>query len=119
LNEKKTGKLREIQLDAFVLSEVNRFVRLRRLKPHEFLFYSSIGNREKPMSRQWAHRTIARMGKISHVGRVGTHSMRKTYACNLFRSTGDLRAVQRALNHKYPSTTLMYLADLIPGTKSG
>lgn len=37
------------------------------------------------------------------------HSMRKLYAINIFANTGDLNAVQQAMNHKYITTTATYL----------
>jgi site-specific recombinase XerC len=39
--------------------------------------------------------------------------MRKIYACNIFRSTGNFEAVQRALNHSKMETTMIYLSDAL------
>jgi site-specific recombinase XerD len=36
------------------------------------------------------------------------HSLRHTFAMNLYRKTGDLRLVQTALGHRHISTTEIY-----------
>ena len=113
LNEKKTGKLKEIQLCPEVLEEYKYFVRMRGLKPNQYLFYSSNHRRDKPMTRQWVHHVIARTARLIGLDFIGAHSMRKIYACNLYRVTGSLKCVQDALNHKYASTTMIYLRDLL------
>jgi site-specific recombinase XerC len=66
------------------------------------------------MSRQWARRVIALTARNLSIDEVGAHSMRKIYACNIFRSTGDLEAVRVALNHSKVETTLIYLRDVLP-----
>lgn len=43
---------------------------------------------------------------------LGPHSARKVYAVELYRSTGDLETVRKALNHRDPAVTLVYaMAD--------
>lgn len=39
---------------------------------------------------------------------VGTHSARKVYAVELMHKYGDIRRVQRALNHSSPMVTAIY-----------
>ena len=112
--ESKTGKHKQFTLGLDVSERLTKHIRTHRLKPEHYIFFSSATNKQKPISRQWAHRLIARTAKIRGLQCVGAHSMRKIYACNLYRATGSLSAVQKALNHSYPSTTLMYLRDLLP-----
>lgn len=48
---------------------------------------------------------------------AGTHSLRKAYAVELLRKYGDVERVQRALNHEYLSTTILYcMADKLTET---
>lgn len=43
---------------------------------------------------------------------LGPHSARKIFAVDLYRRTGDMEAVRRALNHTDQAVTMMYaLAD--------
>ncbi len=39
---------------------------------------------------------------------VSLHSLRHTFATNLYEKTGDLHLVQRALNHRQITTTEIY-----------
>lgn len=41
------------------------------------------------------------------------HSLRKMYAVNVYKETGSLLEVQKALNHDRLTTTLLYLMDVI------
>jgi site-specific recombinase XerC len=95
---------------------LKKYLALFCLKNDDFIFFSSSTQKHKPITRQWAHRIIASEARKMNLCCIGSHSMRKIYACNLYQSTGDLNAVQRALNHKYPSTTLLYLRDLLPAS---
>ena len=64
-----------------------------------------------PYSRQLVHRWMRRAGVAVGLGGIGCHSMRKTYAWNVLRASGCIYTVQAALNHKYVSTTVLYLVD--------
>jgi integrase/recombinase XerD len=39
---------------------------------------------------------------------LSVHSLRHTFATRLYRQTGDLRLVQRALGHRHIATTEIY-----------
>ena len=48
---------------------------------------------------------------------AGSHSLRKVYAVDLMRRYGDIRRVQRALNHDNETVTLLYaMADQLMKT---
>jgi integrase len=119
LTEKKTGKKRAFDIEPGLRQEIRAYVRAEGLQPDDFLFYSRRTAKHKPMSRQWACSKIKKTGVYLGLFSIGAHSMRKIYAVNLFRAkNGDLEAVRRALNHKYQSTTLIYLKDLIQASAS-
>lgn len=43
---------------------------------------------------------------------IGPHSARKIFAVDLYRRTGDLEAVRKALNHSDQAVTMLYaMAD--------
>lgn len=114
--EQKTGKSRNIELSSTLTQRLMDIVSNSRLSETDKIFYRSSNNKKVSITRQWAHRIIARSASLIGLNDVGAHSMRKMYACNLFRSTGSLKRVQDELNHKYPSTTMIYLMDLLPSS---
>jgi integrase len=65
------------------------------------------------MSRQWATTVIAKTARSLGLENVGAHSMRKIYACNIYRATGSIEAVRASLNHSKAETTLIYLRDVL------
>jgi integrase len=117
--ESKTKKTRHLELDDELLQEARRFVARYHLGDGHFLFFSSAARKHKPMSRQWAHRVIAREAAEVALEMIGAHSMRKIYACRLFASSGSIETVQAILGHKYVSTTLIYLRDILEGKFEG
>ena len=115
MREQKTGNRRPLELSEGIRQEIDLYASRYRILPSDYLFYSGEQNKRKPMSRQWAHRVISRMARLRGLKSIGVHSMRKMYACNLFRATGSILSVQGALGHKHPSTTMIYLKDLLEG----
>jgi integrase len=112
VEEQKTKKIRGIFMTSEILEAVSRYIREHRIAPDGYLFYSSDSKRAKSMSRQWAHRIISRIASKMGLNLIGAHSMRKIYACNLYKNLGDLEGIQRALGHKSISTTFLYVRDV-------
>jgi len=50
----------------------------------------------------------ARKAEIEEVDRVSPHTLRHTFATRLYRETGNIRMVQKALGHSDLSTTMIY-----------
>jgi site-specific recombinase XerD len=50
----------------------------------------------------------ARKAGIEEVDRVSPHTLRHTFATRLYRETGNIRMVQKALGHSDLSTTMIY-----------
>jgi integrase len=111
--ESKTKNQRQLKFSLELFCLLRGYIALYRLQDDEYLFFSSQSSRKKPMTRQWAHRIIARSASRMGLNLIGAHSMRKIYACNLYASTGSLNAVRRELGHKSLSTTMIYLQDLL------
>lgn len=109
LRESKTGNFRRVSLPSSVCRAV--YASARRLRRGNYLFWGSDVTR--PCSRQYAHRLISRVGRERELYDVGTHSMRKIYACNLYRVTGSLKCVQASLGHKSKYETMTYLRDVL------
>ena len=77
---------------------------------HTYLFPSRLHNRPHMSTRQYAR--LVR-DWVSAVGLdpsgYGTHSLRRTKAAQIYRKTGNLRAVQLLLGHTKVDSTVRYL----------
>jgi integrase len=75
-----------------------------------YLFRSRAHGQSHISARQYArivHRWISNIG-LDDRG-FGTHSLRRTKVAQLYRKTGNLRAVQLVLGHAKIETTVRYL----------
>jgi integrase len=114
VTESKTKKRRTINLDPFAHSMLQSHEKASNLRPDDYLIYSTEINKGKPLSRVQAFKTMRRIGREIMPGSpIGTHSLRKTFAANLYRKTGSIYEVQKALNHKHIETTKAYLVGVI------
>ncbi len=74
------------------------------------LFPSRKGRGRKPMTRIAAHDVLKPVFEAAGLnGKLGTHSLRKSYAQRLYEQTNDIYAVQEMLGHKSVVTTQRYL----------
>lgn len=111
--EQKTGKPREIVLSATLKRDLRRYVKRFKLETNDFVFFSRESKKDKALSRQQAHSVIRLIASEMGLKLVGCHSMRKTFAVNQFLTTGDLEGLQRVLNHKHITTTMVYVRDVL------
>ena len=76
----------------------------------QYLFPSRFHDQPHISTRQYArivHRWVERAGLDSSA--YGTHSMRRTKAAQIYKKTGNLRAVQLLLGHTKLESTVRYL----------
>lgn len=106
VQEKKTGKSKQVGLPEPLLSEV------RAAAGEEWAFPGR--NPKKHRSRQAVWKDVKRASKAFRMKQnVAPHSIRKVYAVELMRKYGDLERVKRALNHSSDMMTMVYaLADI-------
>ena len=79
------------------------------ITPDTFLFQSAKGE-NKPITRMHADHVLREAcKKLKITGDIATHSMRKTYAMQMYKITGDIYKVQQALGHADIGSTLKYL----------
>lgn len=109
--ESKTGKRKECVLPDELLALGNEYIKAHRLGLADALFYSAPHMKHKPLSRVRVYQVFKAAGEALGLPSIGPHSTRKTYARQLLKKTGSIKAVQKALNHKYFDTTLHYLFD--------
>ena len=102
ITESKTGKRRRVNLKADLLAD------LRANAGEHWVFPGR--DPTKHRTRQAVWRDVKRAAKAFRLPQnVGVHSLRKVYACELLvASGGDLRKVQKALNHDDLTATMIY-----------
>jgi integrase len=108
--QQKTGRPVQFEITEATRQSVERL--LASQTPHEggYLFRSRSHARPHISSRQYArivHCWISNIG-LDDRG-FGTHSLRRTKVAQLYRKTGNLRAVQLLLGHAKIETTVRYL----------
>ena len=106
--EQKTGKKRSIKINKKLKEVIKEYIKGK--KDTDVLFNSRIGvNRSISIRRcQQIIKKIASFVGINE--NINTHSMRKTFALNLYKVTGNnIGLVMEALNHSKEIITLRYL----------
>ena len=80
------------------------------IEPTRPLFPSRNGQGSQMMTRKAAHDVLKSAFEAAGLnGKLGTHSLRKSYAQRLYEQTNDIYAVQEMLGHKSVVTTQRYL----------
>jgi integrase len=105
VTESKTGKRRQIGLPEPLLSDLKKSAGTTWVFPGE--------DPRQHRTRQAVWKDVKRAAKALRLPQnVGPHSARKVYAVELLAKYGEIKRVQRALNHGSESVTLIYaLAD--------
>jgi integrase len=68
----------------------------------------------RPVSRQqawFAIKTAAKRAALPYLARIGTHSLRKSFAMNTLRATNDMRKVMAGLGHRAQMVTENYVRN--------
>lgn len=105
--EEKTGKSRRITLSAAFQS------RLLQQAGRIYCFEHRT-DYKRHRSRQAVYKDIKRAARAFRVDNIAPHSYRKKYAVEAYHRSGDIKKVQRLLNHSSEAVTMLYaLADNI------
>jgi site-specific recombinase XerC len=108
--QKKTGRPVQFEIMEQSRSSVEAWLPLLRAVGSKYLFPSRLQASPHISTRQYSrlvHRWIESIGLESTI--YGTHSMRRTKAAQIYRKTGNLRAVQILLGHTKLESTVRYL----------
>jgi integrase len=81
------------------------------LMPDSYVFRSRKGG-NRPIGKRQAWKILHEAVTTNELtGKVGTHAMRKTFACRVYEKLGhDLVKTQRALGHRNINSTVSYLS---------
>lgn len=101
----KTGKRQEATLPMRLLKAV-------REDAGQFWAFPSPRDACKPMTREAAFKALKTACGKAGVSAYSPHSLRKTFARRMLAEGRSVKAVQNALGHLKPETTLAYLYDI-------
>ena len=108
--QKKTGRPVQFEISEQSRNSVEAWLPMLRTTGSRFLFPSRLRASPHISTRQYArlvHRWVESIGLETVL--YGTHSMRRTKAAQIYRKTGNLRAVQLLLGHTKLESTVRYL----------
>jgi len=108
--QQKTGRPVQFEITEVTRQSVERLLASQPSNFAGYLFRSRTHQSSHISARQYArivHRWIRNIGLDDR--RFGTHSLRRTKVAQVYRKTGNLRAVQLLLGHAKIETTVRYL----------
>ena len=108
--QQKTGRPVQFEITEQTRSAIRDWLSEVDLKSRRYLFPSRVRAQPHLSTRQYArivHGWVESAGLDSSA--YGTHSMRRTKAAQIYRKTGNLRAVQLLLGHTKLESTVRYL----------
>lgn len=95
-------------LNRKVREELEKYITLTPLKENDYLFKSQ--KDDLPITRQQAYRIINQAARDAGVlGKVGTHTLRKTFGYHAFRAGVAISLLMKIFHHYSPAETLKYI----------
>ena len=108
--QRKTGRPVQFEITEQTRAAIRDWIANSVPGNGQYLFPSRFHDQPHISTRQYArvvHRWVERAGLDSSA--YGTHSMRRTKAAQIYKETGNLRAVQLLLGHTKLESTVRYL----------
>ena len=108
--QKKTGRPVQFEISEQAKDSLDKWISFRKLLPADFLFPSRKSAKSHLSTRQYGRivdRWVVSLGLDRR--RYGTHSLRRTKVSQIYKKTGNLRAVQLLLGHTKLESTVRYL----------
>lgn len=105
ITEKKTGKYKKFPINCKLKPLLQEFTEGRNNQ--EPLFLSRWGHRLDRVTAYYLIRNACEKAGIQ--GKIGTHSMRKTFGYHHYQQFKDVVILQKIFNHSTPSITLRYI----------
>jgi len=97
-----------IYLNSKVKQAISLYLPTLPPQGNDYLFKST--KTDQPITRQQAYRIINKAAKnVGIEGKVGTHSMRKTFGYHAYKKGVAISLLQKLFHHASPSETLKYL----------
>ena len=113
IREKKRRKMRRFPINRESRSALRDYLYRTDLPSEEPLFASrkrGADGARKAISRQQAYSLLVEAARRAGLDeRIGTHTLRKTFAFHLHERGVDLTRIQKILGHSRPEETLAYM----------
>jgi integrase len=110
IRQRKTGRPVTFEITEQTRQAIEDYLRAYPRDPGDVLFAASSGANRPLTTRQYARLVSQWVASIGLDPRAyGTHSLRRTKATQIYRKTGNLRAVQLLLGHSKIESTVRYL----------
>ena len=110
VTQRKTGRPVQFEITEQTRAAIREWLDGTALRSNQYLFPSRIPDHPHISTRQYArivHRWVERAGLDGSA--YGTHSMRRTKVAQIYKKTGNLRAVQLLLGHTKLESTVRCL----------
>ncbi|HFU4218813.1 TPA: site-specific integrase [Streptococcus suis] len=110
--EQKTGKSKLFIINDYLRSQIDKYIKVKSLKPYDFLFESNKrdkNGKKKPIGREQAWKILNKCAKACGLKRIGTHSLRKTFGYHLYKKDPNVALLMEIFNHASPDITLRYI----------
>lgn len=106
ITEQKTGKSKRIYIPKKLREELAEYSKYNK----KYIFESR--SKSGHITRQAVFKHFKRVARIIGTNQnIGTHTMRKNYACKLLKKGKEYKYIKNKLNHERLSDTLLYLLD--------
>lgn len=106
IREEKTGKLKNFPVSDTVSKALKEYG-VSNMAPVAPLFASQMGG--KAISRVQAYRIVNQAAEGLRLGRIGTHTLRKTFGYHAYLAGVDISRIMELLNHSSQKETLRYI----------
>jgi site-specific recombinase XerD len=106
VREGKGAKDRTLWIGEKLIGELREW--MDRRFESEYLLPTRKGTQVATAHLRRSVKRYARKADVDGVERVSPHTLRHTFATRLYRETGNIRLVQKALGHSDLSTTMIY-----------
>jgi integrase len=95
-------------INSSIQFELKNYLESHEFGGSDFLFKSKKNN--QPITRQQAYRIINKAAKeVGIPGKIGTHTLRKTFGYHAYRKGIAISILMEIYNHHSPSETLRYI----------
>lgn len=105
ITEKKTGKFKKIPINSKSRPMIFEFTKNKSLNSP--LFETVFKNRLDRFAAYEIIKTACKKAGIE--GKIGTHTLRKTFGYHHYKKFKDVAILQKIFNHSSPSITLRYI----------
>lgn len=106
IKEQKTGKAKRIYIPKKLREQLIEYSKHNK----KYIFESK--SKSGHITRQAVFKHFKRIAKIIETkSNIGTHTMRKNYACKLLKKGKSYKYIKNKLNHERLNETLLYIID--------